>query len=28
MTPYFVADRAGIICWVTLTLMPLEFVFD
>jgi hypothetical protein len=28
MTPYFVADRAGMICWVTLTLMPLEFIFD
>jgi len=27
MTPYFIAARAGIICWVTLALMPREVVF-
>jgi hypothetical protein len=28
MTPYLIAARTGIICWVTLTLMPVEVVFD
>jgi len=28
MTPYLIAARAGIICWVTLTLTPVEVVFD
>ncbi len=28
MTPYLIAARAGIICWVTLALMPVEVVFD
>jgi hypothetical protein len=28
MTPYLIAAREGIICWVTLTLMPIEVVFD
>jgi hypothetical protein len=28
MTPYLIAARAGIIGWVTLTLMPREVVFD
>jgi hypothetical protein len=28
MTPYLIAARAGIICWITLTLMPVEVVFD
>ena len=28
MTPYLLAARAGIVCWVTLTLMPVEVVFD
>ena len=28
MTPYLIATREGIIWWVTLTLMPIEVVFD
>ena len=28
MTSYLMAAREGIICWVTLTLMPVEVVFD
>jgi hypothetical protein len=28
MTPYLIAAREGIIWWVTLTLMPVEVVFD
>jgi hypothetical protein len=28
MTPYLIAAREGIIWWVTLTLMPVEIVFD
>jgi hypothetical protein len=28
MTPCLIAARAGIIWWVTFTLMPVEVVFD
>ena len=28
MTPYLIATREGMIWWVTLTLMPVEVVFD
>jgi hypothetical protein len=28
MTPYLIATREGIIWWVTLTLIPVEVVFD
>ncbi len=28
MTPYLIAAREGIIWWVTLTLTPVEIVFD
>jgi hypothetical protein len=28
MPPLLIAVREGIICWVTLTLMPVEVVFD
>jgi hypothetical protein len=28
MTPYLIVGREGIICWVTLILMPVEAVFD
>ena len=28
MTPYLIAARAGIICWITLSLIPVEVVFD
>jgi hypothetical protein len=28
MTPYLIAAREGIIWWVTLTLTPVEVVFD
>jgi hypothetical protein len=28
MAPYLIAARAGIIWWVTLTLTPVELVFD
>jgi hypothetical protein len=28
MTPYLIASREGIIWWVTLTLTPVEVVFD
>lgn len=28
MTPYLIAARAGIICWVTFSLMPVELVVD
>src|SRR5258706_2334599 len=28
MTPYLIAAREGIICWVTLSLIPVEVVFD
>jgi hypothetical protein len=28
MTPHLIAARVGIICWVTLTVMPREVVFD
>jgi len=28
MTPYLIAARDGIIWWVTLTLTPVEVVFD
>jgi hypothetical protein len=27
-TPYLIAARQGIILWVTLTLIPVEIVFD
>jgi hypothetical protein len=28
MTSYLIAAREGMIWWVTLTLMPVEIVFD
>jgi len=28
MTPFLIAAREGIICWVTLSLIPVEVVFD
>ncbi len=28
MTPLLIAAREGIVLWVTLTLMPVEVVFD
>ena len=28
MTPYLISARVGIIWWVTLTLTPVEIVFD
>jgi hypothetical protein len=28
MTPCLIAAREGIILWVTLTLMPVEVLFD
>ena len=28
MTPFQIAAREGIIWWVTLTLIPVEIVFD
>ena len=28
MTPYPIAAREGIICWATLSLIPVEVVFD
>lgn len=28
MTPYLIAAREGIICWITLSLILVEVVFD
>ena len=28
MTPYLIAAREGMIWWVTLTMIPVEIVFD
>jgi hypothetical protein len=28
MTPFLLAGRMGIIIWITLSLMPVEIVFD